>query len=283
MRLTGLFLLALCFAVVSCGDDATEPPVVAFSLELEVVDTAGAPVEGLTVAIWNLPVGGIEPLIQDTFKRRAVTTVTFTLPQRSVCDFASYDLEGELAQSLIEADTLLTGTHALRLGDGVEYSAGLEVMKYELVAHDEETGEEVFRDHKYMTIIMLDIQRFNTTKTDADGLWSSTDRTLVPGLYDLGVMMATNENGEPFQQFEMSTELRIHLYDDLGQVMKVNHVVTDGANRFEITWDPPVPPSIEELWDTEPGGERPATTQKMIPPPPPLEFRLWQNNPNPYN
>lgn len=285
MRTTLTLLLVLSLGLVACGDDSTEPPVNTFSLQMQVLRPDGTPVEGLTVAMWNMS-ESLAAFLQDVVpKRRAATRVDFALPQRSICSLNSYDLEGKLLQSVFEADTLEAGRHAVVLGAGIDYNAGVKVMRYELVAQDPETGAELFRDAKYMTPVHLDIQRMTNGKTDAEGRFEIDDRTVVPGLYDLGEQPAVNENGEIMGHFTLDALLTVRFYDELGNYVRVQQTVVDGANTIKATWDQA---ALEQdpNWNatTEPGMMTPGHEWSTGDVPlPETEFMLEQNSPNPFN
>jgi hypothetical protein len=284
MRHPILFIL-LSLALISCGDKATGPVSETFSLEVQVRESSGAPVEGLTVATWNLS-GSLHQLLQDYLSKRAgATAVDLTLPQASVCWLSSYDLEGHLVQSVLAGDTLFGGEYRLVLGPNGQATAGVEVNRYELIAKNVESGEELFRDAKYMTMAEIDHTQLETGTTDSNGRYVTQDRTIVPGLYDLPEMPALDGTGQPIGTFTLDDSLTIRIYDDQDQMMELRRAVTDARNAIQVIWDPQPASSLGVLDSPpRPNGTRSQNSalarQKSAVP---QAFELSQNYPNPFN
>ena len=291
--LLALLLPALFLALSSCDDDTTRPSDDGFSIAVEVRDPAGDPVEGLEVVVWNMS-SSLEVALQDDFfgsslaRRRAATDVRFELPERSECDFTVSDLEGRIVHSVLSGDTLEAGAHSLRIGVDIDYRAGVEVYRYELIARDPATDEEFFRDERLMTAVHLDRTRLRTGTTDASGRWSTDDPTYVPGLYDLGTMPLVDETGEQRGSFSVADTLVVRVYDDAGAYLQRSFPVDDATNLLKLTWDVTVlrrddPDGVEGVDVVgDPAPWAPAEAA-MDAPVPPIEFRLRQNAPNPFN
>lgn len=275
-----LALFALSFVLGSgCGDDSVAPEDESFSLGVVVREADGTPVSGLQVVVWNMS-SSLEAALQDeVFRRRAVTVVRMQLPQRAVCDFAITDVEGAWVTSLLEADTLAAGLHALRVGADVAYRAGVETFRYELIARDVDTGEELFRDAKWMTAVHLDPGRLAASTTDARGRWSTASRTFVPGLLDVPTMPIVDVDGTERGSFALGDTVVVRVYAPTGGHLQQTAVVGDGANTLEFTWD------VDALRAPAREGEDapPVETSLDGVPGVPLVFRLEQNAPNPFN
>lgn len=285
MRIPTLLLVLAITLFAGCSDDSTTPPPPeSFSVQMEVLRPDGSPVEGLTVVMWNMSDSLID-LLQDTPpKRRARTAVQFTLPQPSNCTLTSYDLDGKVVETAIDNNALPAGVHQIILNGNVDFNAGVKVMRYELVVQDPESGAELFRDDKYMTAVHLDPQRLMNGTTDADGRFTTTDRTVVPGLYDLGEQPALDENGDITGHFTLDHLLTVRLYNESGSYLRVQQVMTDGSNTIKATWDLGAL-KHDPRW-SEPAPEMAAPVCEMVTsdvPIPVVEFGLWQNFPNPFN
>lgn len=274
-------LLAVLLLVVGfdCDDDATKPPEESFGLEVRVHDADGAPIEGAQVVVWNMS-ASLEDFLQDeVFRRRAATVVRFSMPRRAVCDFFVYDLDGQLLQSVVEEDTLEAGVHAVLLGPELEFDAGVEVMRYEMVARAPEDGEELFRDERWMTAVHLDRSRLVAQLTDATGRWSTSDPTFVPGFYELPTLQAVDESSQEIGTFTLGSTLIVRVYGETGGYLQKTISVRDAANVVDFTWaegrltrDEPV---------TKERVDRGASRVDAVLPE--IEFRLQQNAPNPFN
>lgn len=280
-----VWILLLSLALVSCGDDTTGPVSETFSLEVQVHEAGGAPVAGLTVAVWNLS-GSLRQWMQDSLGKRAgATAVDFVLPQRSICWLNSYDLEGRLVQSVLAGDTLLAGEYRRVLSPSPEAEAGVEVYRYELIAKDVESGAERFRDAKYMTVAEVDPTQMETGTTDANGRYLTSERTIVPGLYDLPAMPALDGTGTQVGAFALDDSLTIRIYDDQGGMMELRRGMADAKNTIKVIWDPQPPNPLGILGAGPRQSRAPKESPSLAVEPAlvPLEFGLSQNYPNPYN
>ena len=279
-----VFVLMLSLALVACGDSTTGPVSSTYSLDVQVHGSDGKPVEGLTVAVWNLS-GSLQQFLQDDFPKRAgLTAVAITLPQPAICWLATYDLDGNKVESTLEDDTLLSGEYREILGQNPDSKAGVEVYRYELVAQNVESGKEIFRDSKYMTVVEVDPAAFGTGKTDANGRYFTTNRKMVPGLYELPEMPALDETSLQVGTFSLDDSVTIKIYDDRGKTLVLRRAVTEGRNAFEVNWDPQ-PASALRVLDRPsrqsgtPKSDSALESKKSALP---AEYKLGQNYPNPY-
>ncbi|HKI83793.1 MAG TPA: hypothetical protein VKA63_05590 [Candidatus Krumholzibacteria bacterium] len=280
-----IFVILLSLVITSCGDDTTGPTTTPFSLEVQVHESDGTPVEGSTVAVWNFT-AALQPWLPDSFsKRAAATAVSFSLPQSAICWMSLYDLDGQTVETVIDGDTLPAGEHMRVVGQNLELLAGVQVYRYELIAQDVESGEELFRDAKYMTIVELDHTRFQNGKTDANGRCIFENRLIVPSLYDLPEMTVTDETGSVVGSFALDDSLRIRIYDDQGQMMEIRRTARDGRNSSKVIWDPQsaATPTLDPN-----SSPRRRTAPELNPASMngnsavPQSFKLSQNYPNPF-
>ena len=279
-----VFVLLLSLVFVACGDSTTGPISSTFSLDVQVHGSDGKPVEGLTVAVWNLS-ASLHQFLQDYFPKRAgLTAVGITLPQPAICWLATYDLDGNRVESTLEGDTLLTGEYTEVLGRNLESKAGVEVYRYELVAQDVESGEELFRDSKYMTVVEVDPAAFGTGTTDANGRYLTTNRKMVPGLYELPEMPALDGTAQQVGTFSLDDSVTIKIYDDQGKSMELRRAVTEGRNAFEVNWDPQPASALRALDAPSRQSNTPKSDSALEPKESalPAEYKLGQNYPNPY-
>jgi hypothetical protein len=266
--------------LAACKDDTTAPPIDAFSLAVHVTQPDGTPVEGLSVVLWNLS-PSLDPYLQDNSqgRRRAATVVDFAMARPALVSLKVYDLEGRLRQTVLDSMVLQAGLHSVVLGSGLEFHAGVEVLRYELVLHDLDSQVELFRDENYMTAVHLDPARLIAGITDDDGVYETLDRTVLPGLYELGDLTATDENGKTTGSFTLDPTLVLRIYDDQGTFLHVETTMEDGPNRINALWDPSVlRREARGPQDTVHEEAAPTVTHPVVP-----DFELRQNYPNPFN
>jgi hypothetical protein len=265
--------------LVGCHERSTAPDT-DFSLRVAVVDSNGSPVPDLQVVAWNLS-SELEAYLQDAvFKRKAVTTIRFAVPDTVVCDLQITDLEGRVLDRPFEDLLCQPGSYSVAVGPNLEFKAGVQVFGYELVARDPHTESELFRDHRWMTAVHVDPGRLVDARTDSRGIWSTTDRSFSPGLYDLGELTATDETGQVVGTFSLDDTFKLRLYDGVGTRIGVDTTVSDGPNRIDVVWrpipfTPPAPQAQPDVERLRAGLLRTAG--------PVAEFRLYQNSPNPFN
>lgn len=271
-----LLSLSLALALTACGDDTTRPPTETFSVAVTVARPDGTPVEGLDVVAWNMSSSLAAVLQDDALGRRAVTRIPFVLAAPGRCWLQVTNLEGAVVSAYYDGNELPAGTHSVRVGADIEYRAGVEVYRYELVVRDPVSGTERFRAARWMTAVHLDRTRLVLPTTDASGRVVFDDPTLVPGLFDLGPMQAMDESGSQITEFTLGDSLIVRAFDAEGRWAEARSIVSPGTNSIRIEWAPPVP--------------RASLARSGVPigvaarvPGPELEDRLDQNSPNPFN
>lgn len=269
-------------ALAGCSDDSTGPDGKPFALDLMIQDPTGLPVPGLEAKL-HVPIPGFP-----VAAAKSRTTIQFSIPEATHIALNVYDLEGELAKALWEAD-LTAGVRQVVAAGGQDddFLLGSRIYRYELVATVD--GNETFRDSKYMAVYTsIDIDQQPVLGiSDRDGLIRFTDKTHFPFLYELGPQPMVDENGNTVGAFEFSDVVIVRLYDPVSG-MHMNHEVSigDGRNVRTLVWDiekavgdsdgpaaEPGPALIDAL-----GSDKPATAAI-----PPLEYELRQNLPNPFN
>lgn len=271
-----LLSLSLILALTACGDDTTGPPTETFSVTVTVADPDGAAVEGLDVVVWNMSSSLAAVLQDDALGRRAVTRISFVLEAPGRCWLRVTDLEGEEVGTYYDGEELPAGAHSVQAGVGIEYRAGVEVYRYELVVREPVSGIERFRAARWMTAVHLDRTRLVLPSTDASGRVVFEDPTLVPGLFDLGPMPAVDENGSQIMQFTLGDSLIVRAFDAEGRWAEARSVVSMGANSIALEWAPATARASLARSVT------PAGVAARVPGPE-LEDRLEQNSPNPFN
>lgn len=278
-------LLLLALALPGCSDDGASPSVKPFALELTIQDPLGQPVEGLEaklhVPIPGFPISAAKPM----------TTVQFSVPVAAHVNLSVYDLEGQLARTLWDAPVNAgVLTVAVAGGNDPDFLLGSRIYRYEMVAAVDSV--ETFRDSKYMSLYTsIDVdQRPVLGVSDREGIIRFTDRTHFPFLYGLGPQPWVDENGDPAGTFEFDDVASVRLYDPIGGVyINYDVPVSEGRNAQVLVWDA-AKARPEADWrgaavaavGPAPGrGEGAAMTAGAAVPV--LEYRLWQNSPNPFN
>ncbi|MBK6735768.1 MAG: hypothetical protein IPG61_17155 [bacterium] len=275
LLLPGLVLMAVAFT--ACTDKSTDPGVTPFALNLLIRDPANNPVPGIEAKL-HVPIPGFP-----VAAAKSVTDVEFIIPEEAHVVLDIYDLEGRLARSVLDND-LPAGAHGIIVAGNLDedFLMGSRIYRYEMVASV--GGTETFRDSKYTSVYTSpDIEQQPVLGvSDANGRIKFTDKTHFPFLYDLGPQPMTDENGDDAGTFEFGDVVIIRLYD-AGSGLYVNHEVTiDGVHSVKtLVWDVAKAVADVEAVAAAPGVRARTEAAAMIPPP--LEYQLRQNRPNPFN
>jgi len=272
----GLNVFLALFGAAGCSDDPTEPPTPTFGVNMRVTDTVGAPVSGL-VAKLHVVIPGAAPGLN-----KAASTVRYAVAERADITVVVYDLAGDTVATVV-AGSQPAGMHSVVVSDDDHGNAllGTQILRYEMTASV--ADQEQFRDSKYMTLYTSfdREQRPVLGVTDSDGRIAFADQTEFPFLYNLGPQVRINENGFITGEFDFSETVVITLTDPQTDLSLDNEVVVGGGNNsFNFIWD--------ESQATKNRGPRVSqqTTAPVRPDktdPPPTEFRLFPNYPNPFN
>jgi hypothetical protein len=249
-----------------------------FSLTLKVQDSLGNPVKGLQVSAYNLAVDSVLAKKSITAGTGATTTVSFAVSKSSFIDLTVYNLDGSTAATVVH-QTHDAGYYSCLL-NFQDIQAGTRVYKAVITAVDDSSSKELFRDSVYLTMWRQDPAMSILGYTSASGTFGTGDSIAFPNILTLPALMRTTETGtEPLYVFTIPNEVVFTLCDTLHEVgMRVVKTIQRGKNEFVIQWNP------------EAGYKTSAIVKQPIPGivkkdiiPLPVNFRLYQNYPNPFH
>ncbi|RKZ09770.1 hypothetical protein DRQ50_14840 [bacterium] len=265
-RLVCLSLVLLLLTVSACSDDDPATPVETFKVTFQVRDTAGDPVAGLKLSLFN-----DNPYLQWKAGIAALTTIQFTHEVACHATLTVEDIEGNTVRILAD-NPLAAGVFNIawdaRDGEGTHLPGGRYTFRY--VARDN-AGVTLFEDTRdiLMTAFYVPV-----ATTDADGKAVLTDRRHFPHFYDRPAMMATDENGLPIGPLVLTSDMRIFLEDGDRNLEVYERAVEAGAQLLELVWTGGIPPAPAENAVILKAAD-------VIDPEP--EFELGLPHPNPFN
>jgi len=294
-----LIVLTAALIFSSCQHE-TDPvrPGDEFYLRISVATPDGAAVPGIRISAWNrLSFGALSTMKRSSSLRVNPGSTSFGFDLKSVCraTFTIFDLNDKLVRTLFDA-TANAGRYAL-IWDARDAQAApvrTGVYKCRFAVRDTSSGAPVFQDSIYAVLWQPDPAVSVLGWTSATGRFETKETLWFPNLYDLPLLIATLETDPtPVGSFTLLDTISIVLTDTTtNRQQYFQSVVKDGANDFELVWNPPAaralaPARAQHFYS----GNSPATPASpdsvvllsivgiVLPP----DWRLHQNYPNPFN
>lgn len=273
-------IICLGMGISSCSDDSPTvlPPVEndPFFVEFWVVDTAGEPVEGIQITLYN-----DHDYLQKS-ANKAVNKTRFSLAAEARAILYVMDVEGDTVRTLVHG-VLPAGVHEVTwngLDDGgfVQYSG-----RYEIHLRLYEDGTTVSYADSMGVLMSQPDSDFYFGTTYTEGNIGIDDKRLFPQLYSLPDMMAVDENGTDLGSFNVTGAMHAIYKDPIANITLHTMVnVVAGANVITQVWDPlkasPAHPGSFLLESA--GSEKPPVKSIPIPD---LVDGLLLAYPNPFN
>lgn len=230
-------LLSTVFIFSACSDDSpTEtPPVVEkeFSIEFEVLDVQGSPVEGIQLTLFN-----DHDFFQGKSKNRAAIRIQFTVAEDAPIVLYVNDAKGDTVNTLVHG-WVQAGVHQVmwngrddreELQNSGRYTAQLRIYS--------EGSFLAYSDSLGILLSQPDADMFVAT-TNANGIIVLEDKTLFPQLFNLPDMMATDENGDELGLFTVTDTMHFYFRDAATMVtMHKMYNINENINRVTYVWDP---------------------------------------------
>jgi hypothetical protein len=271
-----LVLCATAFGLVACGDGNLGR---AFSVDIQVEDIGGDPVEGLRVQL-HIPIDGISIKAAE---KRAKTVIEFSVPRQVYGELTILTVDGEIIRDLFAGD-LPAGFHIVSFdgkdNEGAELFGTVPFL-VEAVFYESAEGREVWRDTNACVLYTaLDAGRQTVLGwTDEEGKLEIDEGAEFPFLGELPTFESHDEEGQPQGEFTLSSNVELRFIDESdGSYQVVIADITAFKNIVDVVWNPTVP-SSERL--EEPSSP---SRQKGVPEVPgPAIFALDVCTPNPFN
>lgn len=287
-------ILAASLISAACTDNATLPPMQApppyplgdSLFAIEVKDTAGNPVPGLRVSSWfDLSIDffssdkSMSRRVEESL--RYATVIRFSLLLTSRVELSVLDMSGALVRKLVD-EVKPTGLHSVVWGGAPNLLGG--VYKCRLIARDVLFNNVLFADSIYAVLWMPDPEQSVMGVTDSKGRYATNNSLRFPSVLDLPPLVSTDALCQIGEDFAIEDTVTIVLTDtDSGDRQTYQRTIKKGSNKFALVWNPKptaqVAAAAEKRRRTsadEPVCEAKSGKQQ-------LEWRLYQNCPNPFN
>jgi hypothetical protein len=274
-----ILIILLGLALFSCTDDNSDAGEL---FSLNVVDSAGNPVTGLTVDIDNAFSNG-------QTGGRPATTISLEVVEAGNIKLEIIDLQNELVLTLIDQPMDIGAYCVVWNGhnDADEQAnfGGTNIFRYQMTAADTESGEIWFQESKYMCMELLLWSNLSQVgSTDEEGSFSLENRLAFPHLFNLGEQEKYDEDGCYCGTFTLSDSINIKLTDPDTEEYLIFTVLMGSSkhNHYNLVWENPQTAGLETESTDIPIQpvfiERNNNDDEI-----PIEFGLYQNYPNPFN
>jgi len=234
MRKLILSAIPILLTLAACSDDdKVGPKDEPFSLDIEVVDDTGAPMEGVVVQL-HAPIDGFEQKLHA--QKKAKTDIPLQLPNQSQVRLEASLLDGESLRVLYEG-ALPAGLHRFTW-DGTrtdgESLLGTHTIAFRVMVEADGSDFEETTYGVLHTSLDVDTQPV-LGRTDGDGKLGVRDRTQFPTLLDQPDLISVDEQGNQGEPIVFASTVQIVLRDADGSNVQITEfAVEDGANELRI-------------------------------------------------
>ena len=210
-----------------------------FSVTINVKDSNGQPVQGISVSIYNDADSSSLGIAESPKVLQANTSILFSVAESSLVSLGIYELDGRLVQNLATDRNLGQGVFEYVVSLNVE-NVGTRVYKGILTAVNDTTKQVLFKDSIYITLLDNSPENSILGYTSKSGTFETTDSLSFPNILTLPPIVETNATGPaPIGVFSFSQSIVITLIDTVTS-RSVSYVrqVIKGQNVFNLTWNP---------------------------------------------
>lgn len=227
-----VLLLAVAVLLAGCGEDDPVVPVdTSFSFTVKVVDASGAPVEGVNVNIVN------DVFVDADKAAEAMVALPVFLLERALVRVVVRDIEGETVRTAANI-SLEAGRHLVYWDglddDGVAQPSGrytLAVLAFPPI------GSIPLYSGSVDVMLQRSGASFVLGTTGADGKYRTTDLRILPALYYLPSMTATNAIGQRLGSLQELATATVTVWRDGEPAVWDAIAVESAPNSVTITYD----------------------------------------------
>ena len=253
-----------------------------FSLTINVKDSNGQPVQGISISIYNDADSSSLGIAESPKVLQANTSIFFSVAESSLVSLGIYELDGRLVQNLATDRKVGEGVFEYVVSLNIE-NVGTRVYKSILTAVNDTTKQILFKDSIYITLLDNSPENSILGNTSKSGTFETTDSLSFPNILTLPPIVETNESGPaPIGVLSFSQSIVITLMDTLtSRYVSYVRQVIKGQNVFDLTWNPSAGSTSTNPSVSMKRLERmnPFSADTVILPPP--RWELAQNFPNP--
>lgn len=281
MIVTFLFIILF----FSCKDNPTETVSNDFSFEVNVVNGNSENLPDVKISMWYKfqTATSSFPKKDESGKINETTSIRFSLEKKLFTNVNLYDLDDHLYKALINNEELNAGSYVYKYSNNDKIGTGVFKCKMEL-KEDSLSATSVFADSIYIVILCPDAAVAEIGITDQNGNFQTSNKLLFPSLYELPLLVRTNENADFLGNFTISDEIVIALTNSNSEIKYYNEIISGSKNNFVLNWeegsdDNLYPKQNRSFYKNNSQLKEIGDTNTTII----AESKLFQNYPNPYN
>ncbi len=264
----------------STGDGGLNSPV--FNLRITVRNSAGSPVSGLRISVWNLePWPGLGKVARParTNKIASSTVIGFDVPRVARVSVTVFDLDETEVSRLIENRLSSAGTYQVIFS--LFKQSGTRVYKCRMTARDTATNQPLFADSVYMVLWQPDAAIAVLGITSSAGQVDCPDSLRFPNVLSLPPLVRTDIDPTPLELFAIPDSVIIVASDTVAGIsQQFRRTVGRGTNDIQVVWNPPASPgSVRETRSVRSLDSVVVRDSVSVP----GAWKLRQNYPNPFN
>ena len=279
-----ILLTAVAVLAAGCGgDDPVVPVDTTYDVTVTVVDAAGAPLRDVNVNIVNdvfidLDKSGAAAVGSQDEPGDAVVTVPILVLEESVVRIVVYDVEGVVVRRL-DGLSLAPGRHDVEWDGRDTDGAAAPSGRYTLTAIAyPPMGSTPFFTGQADVFLKRSGASYVVGVTNAEGTFRTTAQSILPGLYALPDMVATDEAGNRIGTLEVQETATISVWRDGETVVSDAIAVTYGPNDIRIVYGPAAPAAEDAVAPVSITGPRSDGAKDDDP-----EWKLGDPYPNPFS